>query len=29
MENKDITNEKINEEYFKEIISDNFSPKNN
>ena len=29
MENKDTTNEKINEEYFKEIKPDKFSPKNN
>lgn len=29
MENKDMTNEKINEEYFKEIKPDKFSPKNN
>lgn len=29
MENKDTTNEKINEEYFKEVKPDKFSPKNN
>tara|TARA_Y100000389_G_C17185432_1_gene376133 strand:+ start:232 stop:618 length:387 start_codon:yes stop_codon:yes gene_type:complete len=29
MENKDTTNEKINEEYFKEVKADKFSPKNN